>query len=432
MKRILCFVLVCVVSACSSSTSNPNPTGKQQGDLDATFNAPNGGYALYSGWNRDSYMGLAIQLDGKILVSTGISNGADSDVGVLRYNSDGTLDTNFGTGGVVIHDSGNGNDCGRLVAVDVDGRITLTGYTHNGNDVDMLLMRLNGNGTLDGTFGTDGIVLFDNVGRADYGRAIAVQGDGSILVAARSSGDGTSLAMLLKFDRAGSLDASFGTGGVAIYQGAKGNDGFRDMAVQSDGKIVVTGYTSTDSGFQILTARYDPNGSLDPSFGTDGSVLFDGGHKNAGARGVVMEEDGKLVVSGSNSNGTDLDVILLRYNADGTLDSEFGTAGVVIYDGGTGNDNGRRLALQQGDKIVVVGNTHNGTDYDALVLRYNTDGVLDGAFGTAGVASFNLGQGDDWGEAVAIQTDQNIMAVGGIGSTATEVLTMRIIGTPEG
>jgi len=141
---------------------------------------------------------------------------------------------------------------------------------------------------------------------------------------------------------------------------------------------------------------------------------------------------GKLVVSGSNNNGTDLDVILLRYHGDGTLDPEFGTAGMVIYDGGTGNDNGRRLAFQEGGKIVVLGNTHNGTDYDALVLRYDADGVPDEAFGNAGVANFNLGRGDDWGEAVAIQTDQNIVAVGGIGSTASEVLTMRIIGTPEG
>jgi uncharacterized delta-60 repeat protein len=431
MKNMLFFFLLCLVSACSSSSSNPTPAGKQQGDLDAAFNAPDG-YALYGGWNKDSYMGVAIQLDGKILASTGISNGTDSDVAVLRYNPDGTPDPDFGTAGVFTYDSGNGDDCGRLVAVDVDGKITLTGYAHNGNDLDILLMRLNANGTLDETFGADGIVLYDNAGRADYGRAIAVQSDGSILVAARSTGDGTSIANILKFDRAGSLDASFGLDGVVTYQGTKGNDGFRDLAVQPEGKIMVTGYTSTDAGFEILTARYDANGSLDPSFGTDGVVQYDGGHKNAGARGIVIQEDGKLVVSGSNSNGTDLDIILLRYSPDGSLDPEFGSAGVMIYDSGAGNDNGRRLALQQGGRIVVVGNTHNGMDYDALVLRYDADGVADEDFGDAGVASYHLGQGDDWGEAVAIQRDQNMVVVGGIGSTETQVLTMRIIGAPNG
>jgi len=430
MKKMLLIVLACIVSACSSSSSSPSPTGKQQGDLDSTFNKE--GYALYDGWNKDSYMGEAFQLDGKILACTGISNGTDSDVAVLRYNPDGTLDTGFGTGGVFTYDSGNGNDCGRMIAVDVDGKITLTGYVHNGTDVDALVMRLNGNGTLDETFGENGIVLYDANGRDDYGRTIAVQKDGSILVAARSSGDGISLALVLKLDAAGERDTSFGIEGVAVYPGTKGNDGFRDMALQTDGKIVVTGYASTDAGFEVLTARYTADGSLDPSFGTDGIARFDGGHGNAGARGVIIQEDGKLVVSGSTSNGTDLDVLVLRYTADGSLDPEFGTQGVAVYDGGTGNDNGRRMALQQEGKIVVVGNTHNGTDYDALVLRYDAAGVPDEGFGEAGVATYNLGEGDDWGEAVAAQRDQNMVVVGGIGSTSAQVLTMRIIGASEG
>jgi len=429
MKKMLFFILLCLVPACSSSSSSPTPTGKQQGDLDSTFNKV--GYALYDGWNKDSYMGEAIQLDGKILACTGISNGTDSDLAVLRYNPDGTLDTGFGTGGVFTYDSGNGNDCGRFLTVDVDGKITVTGYVHNGTDVDVLVMRLNGNGTLDETFGENGIVLYDANGRDDYGRAIAVQKDGSILVAARSSGDGISLALVLKLDAAGERDTSFGIEGVAVYPGTKGNDGFRDMALQTDGKILVTGYASTDAGFEVLTARYTADGSLDPSFGTEGSVRFDGGHGNAGARGVVIQEDGKLVVSGSTSNGTDLDVIVLRYTADGSLDPEFGTQGVVVYDGGTGNDNGRRMALQQEGKIVVVGNTNNGTDYDALVLRYDAAGVPDEGFGEAGVATYNLGEGDDWGEAVAVQRDQNMMVVGGIGSTTSQVLTMRIIGASD-
>jgi len=163
MKKILLFILLCLVSACSSSSSGPAPAGKQQGDLDATFNSPDG-YAVYPGWNKDSYMGAAIQLDGKILVSTGISNGTDTDVGVLRYNPDGTLDTGFANGGVFLYDSGNGNDCGRFLSVDVDGLITLTGYAHNGHDVDVLVMRLKPDGTLDESFGAGGVVLYDNAG----------------------------------------------------------------------------------------------------------------------------------------------------------------------------------------------------------------------------------------------------------------------------
>jgi len=111
-----------------------------QGDLDTTFNPPNG-YVLYNGWNKDSYVGVAVQPDTKIVVSTGILNGTDSDVGVLRYKSDGTLDSTFGTGGVVIYDGGKGNDSGRLVAIQKDGKIVLTGYSYNGEDYDILTMR---------------------------------------------------------------------------------------------------------------------------------------------------------------------------------------------------------------------------------------------------------------------------------------------------
>jgi len=120
------------VAPCQVSVSQGNP--------DTTFNPPNG-YVLYNGWNKDSYVGVAVQPDTKIVVSTGILNGTDSDVGVLRYKSDGTLDSTFGTGGVVIYDGGKGNDSGRLVAIQKDGKIVLTGYSYNGEDYDILTMR---------------------------------------------------------------------------------------------------------------------------------------------------------------------------------------------------------------------------------------------------------------------------------------------------
>jgi uncharacterized delta-60 repeat protein len=426
MKRMLLLIIGCVVFGCSSSTSTP--TGNRQGDLDASFNTPDG-YVLFSGWNKDSYVGTAIQPGGNILVSTGISNGTDSDVGVLRYRSDGTLDTGFGSGGVVIYDGGNGDDCGRLVAVDAGDRIVLTGYTHTGNDDGVLVMRLDDDGTPDSTFGTNGIVVYDNAGRDDYGRAIAIQEDGKILVTARSTGGGTSIAMILRYESDGTLDPSFGIGGVVTYEGGNGNDGFRDLDIQSDGKIVVTGYTKTSEGFEILTARYDIDGTLDDSFGTNGIARYDGGNGNAGARGIALLTDGGMVVSGSSSNGDDLDLVLLKYTSDGSLDPDFGTAGLVVYDGGNGDDNGRRLAVLEGDKIVVAGNTYNGNDYDVLMLRYDSNGVLDPTFGNAGVVSIDWDQGDNWLEGVAIQTDQNIIGVGGIDNGADEILTLRVIGS---
>ena len=405
----------------------------EQGDLDTTFNPPNG-YVLYNGWNKDSYVGVAIQADTKIIVSTGILNGKDSDVGVLRYKSDGTLDSTFGTGGVVIYDGGKGNDSGRLVAIQKDGKIVLTGYSQNGKNDDILTMRYNGNGTLDNSFGTNGIAIYDNGDRDDRGRAIAIESDGKIVVTASSTGDSTSIAMILRYKGDGTLDNTFGTNGVVPYESGAGNDGFRDIAIQADGKLVVSGYTKLVTGFNVLTARYNSDGALDSTFGTNGVTTYDGGHGNAGARGVAIQSDGKIVVSGGNYNGTDLDVLVLRYNSDGTSDNAFGTNGVVSYDSGNGNDNGRRLAIQGGKKIVVTGNTPNGTNADVLVLRYNVDGSADYTFGSNGVVTLNIVTASDFGEGVAIQkNDSKIVITGGsIGSTVDYILGLRVIGSGGG
>ncbi len=411
--------------ACSSSSSDH--VAEKQGDLDPTFGAPDG-YVLYEGWNRDSYVGLAIQANGKIVVSTGILDGDNANVGVLRYTPEGRLDGSFGNGGLVTWDGGNGKDCGRSLVMDGNEKIVLTGYAHNGNDDDLLLVRLNRDGSLDDSFGTDGVVFYDNGDRNDYGRGIALQKDGKIVVTARSTGGGTSQALMLRYENDGTPDALFGVNGVVVYESGGGNDGFRDLALQPDGKIVVSGYTRTALGFEILTARFSANGIPDNSFGKSGIVKYDGGNGNAGARGIAIMPQGKIVVSGSNDNGSDLDVVVLMYDENGFPDSGFGSDGVVVYDGGMGNDNGRRLTLQREDRIVVVGNTLNGNDYDALVLRYHADGSVDRSFGSGGVAIIPLSEGNDWGEIVAIQTDENMVVAGGIDGETGEVVTMRLIG----
>jgi len=403
-----------------------------QGGLDTTFNPPDG-YVLYNGWNKDSYLGSAIQADAKIVVSSGIENGTDDDVVVLRYNDNGTLDETFGTNGAATYDGGKGDDCGRLVAIQPDGRIVLTGYTYNGTSYDILTMRYNTDGTPDSSFGTNGVVTYDSGNKEDKGRAVAVQMDGKIVVIARSSVAKTSVAMILRYNGDGTLDNTFGSNGVVTYEGGYGNDGFRGVSIQTDGKIIVSGYTGTNTGFDVLTfdvltARYNSDGSLDTTFGTGGVAIHDGGHGDDGARGVVIQPDGKIVVSGGQYNGTDLDILVLRYNINGTPDDTFGANGVVTYDSGNGNDLGRRLAIQRGSKIVVTGRSRNGTDYDVLVLRYNADGGLDNTFGVNGVVTFDIGKGNDYGEGVVIQADARIVISGGsYNGTDYDVLVFRLL-----
>ena len=408
------------------------PSTVPRGALDTTFNQPCG-YALYSGWNKDSYVGSTVQPDGRIVVSSGIYDGSDSHVAVLRYKENGTPDEAFGTNGVATYDGGKGNDCGRMVAVQPDGRVVLTGYTYNGTNYDILLMRLNADGTLDGSFGTEGVVTRDNKGRDDYGRGVALQEDGKIVVTARSSGDTDSIAMLIRYNADGTSDSTFGSGGVVTYEGGHGNDGFRSLALQRDGKIVVSGYTKTGTGFDVLTARYTGEGSLDTTFGSGGIVVYDGGHGDDGARAVVIQENGKIVVSGGEYNGTDQDVLVIRYNSDGTPDATFGTGGVVTYGTSNGKDYGRRLAIQRKNQIVVTGRVSNGTDYDVLLLRYNADGSLDTTFGSNGVVTFDMGKGKDYGEDVVIQADSKVVVAGGsYNGTDYDLLVFRVVAFDQG
>ena len=137
----------------------------------------------------------------------------------------------------------------------LDGRIVLTGCTYNGTSYDILTMRYNTDGTPDSSFGIDGVVTYDSGNKDDYGRSVALETDGKIVVAARSSDATTSVAVILRYNGDGTLDNTFGSNGVVTYEGGYGNDGFREVVIQTDGKIIVSGYTNTNTGFDVLMFR---------------------------------------------------------------------------------------------------------------------------------------------------------------------------------
>src|SRR4030042_5526690 len=135
---------------------------------------------------------------------------------------------------------------------------------------------------------------------------------------------------------------------------------------------------------------------LDTSFHSpDGYVLWDSGITYDRARDVALQSDGKIVVSGYMSNGSDNDLMVLRFDADGFLDTSFGVGGATIYDGGGGNDGGYAIAVQSDDKILVAGDSSNGSDGDVIVLRLDRYGALDPNFGSNGMYIFDSGYGGD-------------------------------------
>jgi uncharacterized delta-60 repeat protein len=177
----------------------------------------------------------------------------------------------------------------------------------------------------------------------------------------------------------GDLDTTFGTNGVATYDSGNVDHGWT-VLLQPDGKIVVPGVTFNGTDGDVLVLRYNSDGTLDTTFGTNGVATYDSGNVDHAWWTAILQPDGKIVVPGVTFNGTDDDVLVLRYNSDGTLDTTFGTNGVATYDSGN-VDEGRTAILQPDGKIVVPGVTFNGTDYDLLVVRLIGDAGGSGGSG---------------------------------------------------
>src|SRR3990172_6011894 len=209
----------------------------------------------------------------------------------------------------------------------------------------------------------------------------------------------------------GSPDPTFGVNGIVTTDFDNGsNDVGNAIALQPDGKIVVAGYGGQFIGFTL--ARYNSDGSLDTTFDGDGKVAADfGSPYKAGLAALALQPDGKIIVAGQSSNGSNNDFTLVRYNNDGSPDVSFGANGKVTTDFGNSDDFCYAVALQPDGKIVMAGRSSNGNDFDFALARYNSDCSLDDAFGEAGkvIADF----GADWGSAVVIQPDGRILVSAG-------------------
>jgi uncharacterized delta-60 repeat protein len=240
-------------------------------------------------------------------------------------------------------------------------------------------------GALDTSFG-GGKVLVGMGIADDYGNAIAVQADGKVIVAGSIAEHGGDFA-LLRLTRDGALDPTFGAGGKVFTDFAGTSDAINASALQPDGKIVVAG-TSMVSGssYDFAAARYLPDGSLDTAFSGDGKVTTALGTDIDIARAIAIQPDGKIVIAGETSRGyaaTGLDFALVRYNSDGSVDGTWGTGAVVTpMKSGAGRDVISGLALQTIDnetRVVAVGG-----DGDFAIARYRAKGALDTTFGSGG------------------------------------------------
>lgn len=210
---------------------------------------------------------------------------------------------------------------------------------------------------------------------------------------------------LARYDTNGSLDTAFGTGGQVIAPGL--GDTTNAVAIQSDNKIVVAG----SSGFAFALARYNANGSLDTTFDADGKVTTDIGTGIDIANAVAIQADGKIVAAGQSPHGAGVAFALVRYNANGSLDTDFGTGGKVTTDFDKSLNIAQAIAIQSDRKIVAAGWTNDSVVNVFALARYNTDGSLDTTFDADGKVTTAIGI-VNMVNAVAIQSDGKIVAAG--------------------
>lgn len=351
---------------------------------------------------------IALQPDGKIVAC---GNG-DSDIVVARFNSGGSLDPTFSQDGLVSTDLGTAYPYCNAVALQSDGKILVTGQS----DQDLVLARYTPAGSLDTGFGSGGVV-HTRMNDWNIGLAVVVQPDGKILVAGHSYDDGYTAGdfLLLRYNSNGSLDTAFGNGGAAIIAFATNyiNDQATSIALQTDGKIVLTG----ESSRHLVLVRCLPDGSPDSSFGWDG-IVYQTGFEAGEA--LALQPDGKIVVASSeNYSGERYRFAVLRYNPDGSLDADFGAAGVATttFDGAEPSSHARAVIVLGNGKIVAGGN-HNpdgSLGYFALA-QYLPDGSLDTAHETGGRMLTDVSSSRDYAYALALQPDGKVILAGRVAS----------------
>lgn len=365
------------------------------GDLDPTFNfngekeipiSPNG-----QNVSHDQANGIAIQTDGKIVLAGWAradinSPSSPEQFALVRLNPDGSQDNSFGVSGIVTTQvspsSFSPNSRVQAVLLQPDGKILTAGLAFVDAPLphaDWALARYDANGVLDTTFGTGGKVtgIFAGIMTANaVATSLLLQPDGKIVaggfVQSLSAGSDFGLA---RFNSDGSLDPTFGTGGKLTTDWGSNGEQINGLAFQTDQsqlKIVAVGeFAGGPTNHEYAVARYLPNGSLDPSFGTAGKVVTFVPPSGGDAAAAAVQSDGKIVVTGAGP-----DVTMARFNRDGTIDSTFGSGGTVstLMAGGAFPD---AIAIQPDHKFLVSG-AWGGC---FVTVRYLADGSLDLGFG---------------------------------------------------
>ena len=366
--------------------------------------APNGIIEPDYGVGFSDNEGITLQADGKILTA----GDSDGVFRVARHNPDGTLDTSFGDGNGFTKILLDGFD-GRANSISVmdDGRIVITGLADNtvNGTQDLAVVRLLADGSLDTSFSSDGVVLYDNASNEEAAKDHVVLGNDAIITVGTIQNGGVTETLVTKHDASGGVE---NVAGLAI--------GLDDTiaqaaALHSNGQIYITGY-SGPSPNDIYVARFNDDGTLDTTFGGgNGYLTYDiGGGRNDVANDIQVQSDGKLVITGYSHDGSDRQTFVMRVNADGTADDSFngpGNNGILMTNLMV---QGQNLQIDSNGDFIIGGHTGIIHGANQAVLKVTSSGSVDTTFGTNGVETHApSGLANDSNAGVALTSDGKIL-----------------------
>lgn len=404
------------------------PVLAQYGTVDDSFGVTGYAVPIATQWDELGN-GMALNSSGEILLYGTI--GTTSHI-TGKLNSVGADVTSYGTNGFQ-----QGYSSGSVMVVtngliQIDDKLIVIGHGYAGSssDHEIQVARYQTDGTLDTDFGTSGHVLVNpTVGRDQSGKAVLLA-DGSVVIAGTSDISGSSNLMLVKLNSSGVLDATFGIGGVAIHSTATIDVGY-DVTTDSQGRYVLVG-TRYDTNAEQLMVRFLADGTLDATFGSNGEAAVTPANTSE-FKDVAVQLDGKYVACGKerHSNGND-SITVTRFNTDGTLDNSFANNGFFRRDMGLINYADDIIILPDGS--ILIGGSFQDFDwgYQFQLTHLNADGSVDQAFGVNGTATAGYYTFDEYFAEMKLDAQGGILMAGKTNFSSDKFLVTRIdfTGTP--
>lgn len=360
---------------------------------------------------------------------------------LVKYDSNGVLDTNFGNNGIVKSNLNNldNSRTEQHMSFDIDSNnnivLVTSYYKDSNNSFDIILEKYNSNGVLDTTFGDNGIVTDDFLGVNEFANSIILDSSDNILIGGFAQINNTDF-LIVKYNNNGVLDVSFGSNGF-VTSDFVSVDQATCFAIDSSNNIIMAGHTNNGffSDQDLVIAKYKHNGELDLSFGSDGKKIIDFATTDAYTNDLLIDSNNNIIIGGyivtSIMPEFKSNFSLAKLNSNGELDANFGTNGLVsktIRDENKINS----IVLDKNNKIIIAGEikSTNG-NYDIVLLRYDNNGVLDTTFGSNGYIFTDINNKDDLASSIVLDSNNRIIVAGNTVNETIDFVLLRYITADE-